>query len=82
MKNTMKKYSELYEAILCKKVQVNFSQFLRLHELKVLDPGKIKFVVPAFDQDGFGHFEIERMTPSYNYKIFFSPDHTETDKSL
>jgi hypothetical protein len=69
------RYSKLYDAVLNKSILVTFGQFLRLHELKVLDASKVKFVSSEFNQDSFGHFEIEQDTPSYDHKIFFGSNY-------
>ena len=79
MKNTTKatKYYDLYGEIFNKNIQLTFEQFLELHGLKILDPSKVKFVIRAFDNNDFGHFEVEQITPSYNYNAFFAHNRPE-----
>jgi len=79
VKNTTKatKYSDLYGELLNKNIHITFEQFLGLYYLKILDPSKVKFVIRAFDNNAFGHFEVEQITPSYNYDAFFGHNRAE-----
>jgi hypothetical protein len=79
MKNTTNtiKYSNLYDAILSRNIHITFGQFLELHNLRILDISKVKFVIREFDKNSFGHFEVEQSTPSYNYNAFFGHTYAE-----
>ena len=65
------KYSDMYNAILSKNINITFEEFFMLRLLKILDTRRTKFCIKEFDNESFGHFEIERDTPTYNYEYFF-----------
>jgi hypothetical protein len=68
-------YCKIYKKILQKTDSATFEQFIILRELKMIDSQNVHFVIS--DDDEFGHFEIEKNIPTYNYDVFFNHNYNE-----